>query len=174
MISLSAVTATEDVGEVFRLHREALIRVASRITRDREAAEDVVQEVCLSALNHKEKIEGSASVRAYLFRMVVNKSIDFFRYKARWRRLFSFLEKTEVVAFEATDSLVEDNRLRIKALVNELPSKLRLPLLLAEYEELPYREIAEILNVPEATVKTRIFRAREKLRSMAEAKGMLS
>ena len=67
----------------------------------------------------------------------------------------------------ADDRLQQDqSRQQIQAALNKLPKRMRIIMLLKEWEEFSYEEIAEIMNCSRGTVKSRIFRAREKLRPM--------
>ncbi|OGJ92306.1 MAG: hypothetical protein A2268_06135 [Candidatus Raymondbacteria bacterium RifOxyA12_full_50_37] len=169
----SAIAYSEDIGSVVRQNEDMLLRVARCITRDRESAKDALQDAVLSVLTSKGSFTGAASLKTYLYRTVVNKCIDTNRRNARWRTLLFFMRPEDLSPGAVPVPESASQGMVIKDFINRLPDKIRIPFILAECEELPYQEISEILQVPLNTVRTRIFRAREKLRGLALKRGIL-
>jgi RNA polymerase sigma-70 factor, ECF subfamily len=152
-----------ELEAVARQYQPVLQKVAYRLTGDRETARDLVQEAYLTYLESADAFRGGASLKTYLYRIVINKSLNEVKRRQRWfgfREVFtrekSNEDKGPGPALEADDLL--------RKLFRGLPAKYRLPLVLAEADGMPYEEIAGVLKISVNTVRTRIFRCREKLR----------
>jgi len=158
-----AAMGRRDDGQALNRHQSALINVAYRITNDMETARDVVQDTYLTVLAAGDKFEGASSLKTYLYRIVINKCIDLRRRKTRWYATLEAFFRETVLFHQNTDEDM-DNRELVRLLFKEIPDAFRVPLILAEADGMSYEEIAETLGVSLNTVRTRIFRCREKLR----------
>jgi RNA polymerase sigma-70 factor (ECF subfamily) len=144
--------------------------VARGIVFDRETARDIVQETFISFYTSLPRFNGKASIRTYLYRIAVNKSIDHVRKMRTRARLQSKLT-ADFETPEDPTGRVED-RILLKEALGSLPVKLRIPLVMVECERLTYGEVARILEIPLNTVRTRIYRARERLRKVLQERGI--
>jgi len=137
--------------------------IAYRITGDLECARDVVQDTYVTVLNTGSAFRGYSSLKTYLYRIVINKSIDEHRRRKRW---FGFVEKISNEQCDAHGALDEamDRRKTVNDVLAKMPANLRLPLVLADVNGLSYNEIAETMDISVNCVRTRIFRCREKMR----------
>jgi RNA polymerase sigma-70 factor, ECF subfamily len=150
-----------------------LIAIAYRITGDMESAKDAVQEAYVAALMPDNTFGGFSSIKTYLYRIVINKSID---AKRHWKRRLSLLFSLHAEPSETESNLLDDidrNEL-VRKLLSKIPDEFRIPLVLAEVDGMSYLEIAESLHISLNTVRTRIFRAREKLRKEFKKMGWIS
>ncbi|WP_339213634.1 sigma-70 family RNA polymerase sigma factor [Solibacillus sp. FSL W8-0372] len=153
-----------------RTHGEELLRLSYTYVKNKEMAEDIVQDVLLKAYEQQDKFRGDASYRTYLYRMTINRSYDYLRswsYKNtvltnKIQEIFQVTKSTEQQVFEQND-----NRLLGNAVL-DLPVKYREIIILFYYKELKIDEIAELLSISDNTVKTRLKRGREKLRKQLE------
>ena len=153
-----------------RTHGEELLRLSYTYVKNKEMAEDIVQDVLLKAYEQHDKFRGDASYRTYLYRMIINRSYDYLRswsYKNtvltnKIQEIFQVTKSTEQQVFEQND-----NRLLGDAVL-DLPVKYREIIILFYYKELKIDEIAELLSISDNTVKTRLKRGREKLRKQLE------
>lgn len=153
-----------------RTHGEELLRLSYTYVKNKEMAEDIVQDVLLKAYEQHDKFRGDASYRTYLYRMIINRSYDYLRswsYKNtvltnKIQEIFQVTKSTEQQVFEQND-----NRL-LGDTVLDLPVKYREIIILFYYKELKIDEIAELLSISDNTVKTRLKRGREKLRKQLE------
>ena len=148
------------------VHLDALYSFALKLSRSRDDAEDLVSDTMLRALERWEQYRLGTNIRAWLF------TILYHVFVSRKRRIDARevqppeLEDGTPV-FEAVgeadpegrfyDSFLDDE---IKAAILALPDEYRATLVLSDLHQLPYLEIAQILNVPEGTVKSRLFRGR--------------
>ena len=146
-------------------------RFASRQTGDSDAAKDVLQESWLAIVRGIRKLDDPAGFRAWAYRIVANKSADWIRRKQRTRAVTEELEKEpEQFAEQFGEGNIErqDDITRLRRALKLLPKDRRTILSLRYVDELSTREIAGILGVPEGTVKSRLYHAREELKHVLE------
>ena len=137
--------------------------IAYRITGDMESAKDVVQDSYVAALKPNNAFGGFSSLKTYLYRIVINKSID---AKRNWKRRLGALIALKTESSGTESNLLDemDRKELVRKLLSKVPDDFRIPLILAEVDGMSYGEISETLRISLNTVRTRIFRAREKLR----------
>jgi len=164
----------EEAFEELVVRYEAPFRkLAYGLVRDWGLAEDIAQDVFIRAYQKAATYRGGASVKAWLYRIVMNRAYDELRRLHRKREVP--LEQAGVPgraermeAFHAsTQALVEASELqsRIATALADLRPEYRTPLVLREIDGMTYREIAELLDWPLGTVQIRIHRGRLELRS---------
>lgn len=143
-------------------HARFLYRVAWSVLRHADEAEDCVQEALLK-LYRGESWREMANERAFLGSVIWRMAID--RRGARGPAAEEGAELQIVDARRTPESAAADTdeRLLLRELIAELPDDLRDTLRLSALEELNSREIGELMNVPEGTVRTRLMRARAEL-----------
>ena len=160
---------------VMRRHNRRLYRVARAMLRDSAEAEDALQDAYLAAFQAMGNYRGDASLATWLSRVVVNQCLGRLRRQARRDNIVPMVsmdaEEQEYSAmpsdkFEAPDHAFARAELRavLERKLDELPEAFRTVFMLRCVEELSVEETAQILNIPEATVRTRHFRARGLLR----------
>lgn len=156
--------AVPKIEEVIAEHGDYLLRVAYLYVKNRATAEDIVQDVFISFYQKQAQYRGDASLRTYLVKMTVNRSHDYLRSWTH-KRIILF-EKIIRTGTNATpeQALIEkvENRELVEALFT-LSIAYREVLILYYFEEMTTVEIAELLDCPEATVRTRLRRARKQL-----------
>jgi RNA polymerase sigma-70 factor, ECF subfamily len=150
-------------GELFRRHRDVLWAVALRTTGNPAEAEDALQEAMISALRSVERFERRSAVRTWLFRIVVNASLDRLRRNAA--RPATPLDGVDPAHPTDETQRVAD-RLDIIAALQQLSPGQRAAVVLVHIEGLSVAEAAEVLELPEGTVKSRCSRARAQLAAM--------
>lgn len=146
-----------------RRHQSGLIRLCLRFVKDMDAAEDVVQESFIKAYERLASFEGRASFKSWLYQIAVNTA----KNKLRDRRgEMKDLEDVQLgVAAEAESGLVHQAVSHLIAKhIEELPFKQRTALTLRIYEDLSFKEIAEIMECPYDTAKANYRHALLKLR----------
>lgn len=151
-----------------------MFALARHYTRNAAELEDIVQDTFLKAFTHLSSFERQSSLYTWLARIAINTSLDFL--KRHGRSPVQAVEDLEVVqSFErsrpnshspAPDSRLEREEIaRItQEVLAELPEIFRTVLVLREFEDLPYQEIADILGISIGTVESRLFRARARFR----------
>jgi RNA polymerase sigma-70 factor, ECF subfamily len=170
------IAAADEIATNFRRDlvacRQSLINVAAHIMNDSEAARDIVQDTYVTVLEKGNAFNGCSSLKTYLYRIVINKSIDA-RRRERRREVFGVFGR-ERAAQGCDPERDADNRDLVSKLLAEIPDTYRIPLVLAEVDGMSYEEIAETLRISMSAVRTRVFRCREKLRKVLEKNGWTS
>ena len=156
----AASNRTESFAALIQRQSGFVFRVAFCVLHNAQDAEDVAQEAFLK-LHRKGRWEEIKDERAYLARVTWRLAIT-----KRMRRHDSTLAPNFPSPVPTPEELVtqSDWRQRIHLLIDTLPEELRDPLLLSMTEELKSHEIADVLGVPEGTVRNRLFRARQLLK----------
>src|SRR5215475_9349604 len=154
--------------------RPFLLQIAVASARNPTDAEDIVQEALMRGFRGFKRFRGDCPLRIWLSRIVVRVAINHHRNVARRLKrwiFFADLEMTHpdgsVQEFEPPDpSAVFDREavLDLRKHVNRLPDEFRMPLVMLAVDGLTIPEIAAILEIPEGTVKSRIFYARKRLK----------
>ena len=161
-------------------YMDQLYSHALRLTKNPADAEDLVQETYLKGYKAFNSFKDGTNLRAWLFRILTNSFINAYRKK---QRSFDEQEVEDIEAFNtlssadyssnthlgisAEDALFE--RLtddEIQTAIDSLPSTYKDVVLLADVQGFSYKEIAEILDVPDGTVMSRLHRARAKLKDL--------
>jgi RNA polymerase sigma-70 factor, ECF subfamily len=141
-------------------------RVAHGVLRNAADAEDVAQETLLRAYQRFDRLRDTARFRSWLVRIAFRLALDRWRSaKRRQQRETKWAEPHHQSASPTAADIAAANafRLRLDKAMAELPEKSRLVLLLAAIEGYTLAEVAEILDVPVGTVKSRLFFARKQL-----------
>jgi RNA polymerase sigma-70 factor (ECF subfamily) len=158
---------TLDAEVIVREYYPYLYRLTYSIVRDPAEADDLAQETLFTAFKKLGQFQPGSNFRAWLSTIAVNKSRDRLRRRRSRRRLQQTLQA--LASFIRTTPSPEEvlvNKERNEALwtaVDALGEKHRLPLILRYVHNLPVREIAEILQVKEGTIYSRLHYANEKL-----------
>ncbi len=137
-------------------------------TRNDEDAEDLTQMALFKIYNSLEHFRFEAEFKTYLYRINSNLIKNYFR-KKKIRSLFSFLEFDETDMTEQAQKTNRDlDKERLWKHIESLPAKQRLVLILRLSQELPYKQIGEILNMKEGTAKVNYHHAITRLRTLME------
>ena len=144
-----------------------LRRYALALTRDRDTADEVVQDTLERALRKKHLWHRRGTIRSWLFRILYRQSVDHFRRQRR-DEVPADTDMIDGVASLPSSQEQRIDCLKMAEALDRLPQEQRAVVLLAALEGLPYDEIAEIMGVPVGTVRSRLSRAREALRLFRE------
>jgi RNA polymerase sigma-70 factor (ECF subfamily) len=168
---------------LMRRYNGRLFRVARSIVKDEAEAEDALQDSYLQAYRRIGEFRGDAQLSTWLTRIVVNQSLMRLRKQKRDRVVVPFRarsdssavdqETIEDVADKQTESpsnavLRAEVRRMLERRIDELPVAFRTVFVMREVEDMTVQETAACLSIPEATVRTRLFRARAMLRQSLE------
>lgn len=167
---------------------DLLYNFALRTTGDPDDAKDLLQETFLKAYRFWDKYEKGTNIRAWLFRIMKNSYINRYRKETREPGKVDF-EDVENFYDSIRDDSKETSDLQqrmfgdllgdeVTAALQELPDDFRTVVILCDIEELTYEEIAEFLNCPIGTVRSRLHRGRKmlqaRLHQYARKRGLLS
>ena len=148
-------------------------RVAYAVLRNREDAEDVAQEAFVKAHRSFRELRDRERFRAWLVRMTWRLAIDRQRSDRRRAARDRSPEGDSSVAQGFSPAVVEDlvareRAERLWAAIDALPDKLRVAIVLANIEEHDLGEVSRLLSLPEGTVKSRLFLARQRLKELLQ------
>ena len=155
---------------LMRRHNRRLYRIARSVLRDDADAEDALQESYLAAYRSIGAFRGESSLATWLSRLVLNQCFARQRRDKRRGTIVSIVPEAEgdvgEADFETPDRLLVRSQLRalLQRRLDELPEAFRTVFVLRCVEELSVEETAELLAIPQATVRSRHFRARGLLR----------
>lgn len=156
-------------------HLDAMYNFALRLTANPDDAEDLVQESIVKAFRFFSSYERGTNAKAWLFRILKNSFINDYRktskqpYKVDYNDVDSYYESVKSEQSDTTDlqskmfrELLDDD---ITDALARLPEDFRIVVLLSDIDEFTYEEIANMLDVPIGTVRSRLHRGRKLLRA---------
>jgi RNA polymerase sigma-70 factor (ECF subfamily) len=144
-------------------------RVAYSVLRHREDAEDVAQEAFAKAYRRFRQLRDRDRFRAWLVRMTWRLALD--RQRSDRRRVVREMQHHAPVQLAATavdDMLSRERAERLWQAIDRLPEKLRIVVVLANIEEHDVAEVARLTRLPDGTVKSRLFLARQRLKELLQ------
>jgi RNA polymerase sigma-70 factor (ECF subfamily) len=172
---MTGADRSKEFEEVALVHLDALYRTAHRLTGRPEEAEDLVQETFLKAFRSFHQFTPGTNCRAWLYKILRNTLAT--RHEKRGRDPVGGVPLDDVEPFLGAEDpdlglapetyeallgrVLEDD---VRDALMALPEAYRAVVILADLESLPYREIAEVMDVPIGTVMSRLFRGRRALR----------
>jgi RNA polymerase sigma factor (sigma-70 family) len=153
-----------DIEEIIAEHGDYILRVAYLYVKNRATAEDIVQDVFIVFYEKQEQYRGDASLRTYLVKMTVNRSHDYLRsWKSRRITLLERVTGKDTHQTPEREMLEKVEKQELVEALFTLSINYREVLILYYFEEMTTIEIAKLLDSPEATIRTRLQRARKQL-----------
>ena len=173
LVRLAQEGSKADFGKLVNQYYEMVYSVAYGVLRHSETSRDVTQEVFMKAYRDIGKFAGQSKFKTWLYRITVNAAID----KTRQRRPMESLDATDVSDDEDRPAVIitekgpgprdltaqSELRQILEKAIGQLSPEHRAVMVLREWQDLSYEEIAETLGVQVGTVMSRIFYARKKL-----------
>jgi len=160
-------------AELYRRLQRPLYGYLMKLVREREMVEDVLNETMLEVWRQAARYEGRASVNTWVFSIAHHRAVSRLRKKRE-----SALDEEAAAAIEDEAPTPDENAVTsdmnrlIAALMEQLSFEHREILHLAYYQEFSVQEIADALDLPANTVKTRMFYARQRLKVLLEKSGI--
>ncbi len=146
-------------------HKEKVRNIIYLTLNNHELVDDIAQEVFLTVYKNLKRFRFESQFTTWLYRITINKCKDHLR-KIKIRSIFTPIKDEEEDFGYSTSPDEKDIAEIVRKAIDQLPEKLKIPLLLKDIEGLSYQEIAESIQCEIGTVKSRIFRAREGLRNI--------
>lgn len=148
-------------------HKEKVRNIIYMTMNNSAMVDDIAQDVFITIYRNLKHFRFESQFTTWLYRITVNKCKDYLR-RMNVRKIFSPIEE----GYEVSEyhSPVENNDISkiVTNAISKLPVKLKMPLILKDIEGFSYQEISETLNCEMGTVKSRIFRGREKLKEILQ------
>jgi RNA polymerase sigma-70 factor (ECF subfamily) len=155
---------------------DGLYGYAMVLTRNHAEAEDLVQETYVRAIQAMKRLRGDSNVKGWLFTILRNIWLNQLRKRRNGPQMIQIEARDGIAASVAEPSkdsydlyVSKLETQRVRAAIQKLPVEFREIILLREYEDLSYQEVAGVLGCPVGTVMSRLGRARAKLRLLLEA-----
>lgn len=161
-----------DFERLIKMYESGVFRVAIGLLHNKEDAEEVTQDVFLKLYSSLSSFDRRAAFTTWLYRIAINTSLNFLRKKRNkvfWSELktiFQFSSKEPSAEAKMTERL--DYEI-VKHAIDSLPKNQRLAFVLTKYEELPQRQVAEIMKTSEGAVEQLVLRAKNNLRKKMAA-----
>jgi RNA polymerase sigma-70 factor (ECF subfamily) len=170
-VSMTALAAAQDELELaVRDHAQFVFRVAYSVLRDHHEAEDAAQETFLRMVRNRKRMSDVRDVRAWLARVAYRVALDRAQQKRRATAVPLDDAAADVRALHAAglgaEQIAAERQMSelMSRLIAALPPDLRDAVTLSTVEEMTAAEVAAVLDIPEATVRTRMMRVRQLLR----------
>jgi RNA polymerase sigma-70 factor (ECF subfamily) len=163
---MNTIGASENVHEQIAALLPRLRRFARNLTRNPHDADDVVQIAVERALLKLEQWRRDARLDSWMFKIVRNVWIDELRARGRRDKIFLAAEAGENVGEAVMER--EAELMSVQSAMARLPEEQRMAVSLVLVEGLPYKEAAEVLDVPIGTLTSRLARGREALQAMLD------
>ena len=153
-------------GQLVERYAEQARRVARAVLQDPDDADDAAQDAMLAALVKLDQYDASRPFGPWLMRIVANAATD--RRRRRKVRSAVSLDEGLVAGGPRPDVVAEREILlvRLREALAELPERRRIAVVLFDVEGYSHAEIAEVLGIPEGTVRSEVFHARRRLRTL--------
>jgi RNA polymerase sigma-70 factor (ECF subfamily) len=163
--------STPEFDQILINNTEFLKPFAFTLTKDQDAAKDLVQETLFRALANKEKYNIGTNIKAWMYTIMRNIFINNYRRRSKQQTIFDhtandFLIDTNQVTV-TNDAIATLNLKEVQEAIHKLPEIFRNPFLLY-FDGYKYHEIADMLHEPLGTIKSRIHFARKLLKSQIE------
>lgn len=152
-----------------------LVRLAFSYVKEAESAKDIVQNAFIKCYKNLDSFRYDAQLKTWLYRITINECKDYLKsWNYKMVQVKSFVNETAKSILPSTEKAVIDkyNNEEIKDTIFSLPKVYREVVYLYFYESLKTEEIAEVLDIPVNTVKTRLRRAKQRLEPMIKEAGL--
>lgn len=158
-------------------YKDQVLKICYGLTQNQSDAEDVAQEVFIEVYQSLSTFRNESKFSTWIYRISINKSLNFIRKQKRLK-IFNSIEELftgkNVNRIEQADSSrlpddfsdPEHETKQLKAAISMLPEPQKIALSLFTYQELSYKQIAEVMNVSLASVESLIFRSKKNLRKI--------
>lgn len=171
-LSSKGTTGCPDIEQLMRSYGNDVLQTAYSYVKDVHIAEDLFQEVFIKVYKMIGTFRGESSIKTWILRIAANTCKDYLKsaYSRKVVPMMEFAEEaiTSEDDYEEVES--EDTAQAVKNAVMQLPENHREVVMMVYYQEMSLDEAATVLEVPVGTVKSRLARAREKLKEKLEGR----
>ena len=167
---VEAVPECPDLESMMRTYGNDVLRTAYMYVKDIHTAEDIFQEVFIKADRNKESFRGESSVKTWLIRITVNACKDYLKsaYNRRVTPLQEFQENALMSENDFDGIERKETQQEVRDAVMSLPETHRDVVLCVYFQNMTVPEAAKVLGLAEGTVKSRLSRAKDKLKQLLE------
>jgi RNA polymerase sigma-70 factor (ECF subfamily) len=158
-------------GELVNRYQKVVFNVAYRMVNDFDAAEDITQIVFIKSYEKMNSFNPKYRFFSWLYRIAINEALNHINQRKRMTELTADM----VSKGRTPDEVYSDNELSQKMgeALTELDPTYRVVVVLKHFRDLSYKEMSDILEIPEKTVKSRLFTGRQLLRKVLVTRGII-
>ncbi len=171
-VELSENIPGYDIETLIRQYGNDVLRTAYMYVKDVHTAEDIFQDVFIKVNQKLATFEGNSSIKTWIIRITINTCKDYL--KSAWNRrvtpMMEYQEDAIVSDTDYDDVEKQDTRELIQKTVLGLPAKYKDIVLCVYFQDMTITEAAQALNIAEGTAKSRLSRARQRLKSILEGR----
>jgi RNA polymerase sigma factor (sigma-70 family) len=162
-----------DFKYIYDIYHLMVFNLSIQYVQNLEDAEEITQDVFIQVYNSINSFHQKSTIKTWIYRITINKSLDFIKQKNSKKRFFIFGKKVEndfeinnITNFENPENIIEnlENNKLIFYLINQLPENQKTAFLLSKIEDNTNTEISEIMNISISAVESLIFRAKKNLK----------
>lgn len=167
---ISSNSPAYEIEALIRDYGNDVLRTAYMYVKDVHTAEDIFQEVFIKVNKNLSTFQGKSSIKTWIIRITINACKDYLKsaYKRRVVPMREYQEDAIVSESDYEEVENQDTNYLIKETILSLPTKYKEMVLCVYYQEMTIAEAAETLGIPEGTAKSRLSRARQRLKDMLE------
>lgn len=160
-------------------YKVLVYNVALHYLQNSEDAEEVTQDVFVQAFQSLNNFEHKSTLKTWIYRITINKSIDYIKHKNSQKRFFIFGKKTTNTAeinslsnFDHPGILMEqkENAAILFSIINQLPENQKTAFILSKLDGLSNPEISEVMNLSISAIESLVFRAKQNLKEKLSKK----
>lgn len=169
-------TSVLSISALVETYQHLVFNTCFMFLKNREDAEDVAQEVFVEVYKSMDRFRGDSAVSTWIYRIAVNRSMDYIRMKSRKKRSFfaftSFdnenLERLQIkdMSNPVTEIEEKEKRLLIEAAIEQLPERQRIAFVLAKVDGLKQEQVADIMETTVGSVESLLIRAKRRLKEL--------
>ena len=149
------------MSEVLSSYGNTLLRMCFLYLKDSHLAEDAVQDTLIKIYKNYDKFEGNSDVKTWVMRIAINVCKNYLR-SSWWKRIDESAILENIPVYSSYETNVQDDT--VVAEIMKLSPKYKDVIILYYYQEMKIRQISDVLKIPEATVSTRLSRAKNILK----------
>lgn len=156
-------------------YEKPVFNAAYRMLGNRAEASDVTQSVFLKVFEHLDEYESKFRFFSWVYRIAINESLDQLQLRQRLEADGDkFIDELAVSTAATPEDLVDTSHLHdlVQAVLMELQEDYRAVIVLRHFAECSYEQMAEVLHVPEKTIKSRLYSARQAMKEKLRARGV--
>jgi RNA polymerase sigma-70 factor, ECF subfamily len=159
--------------KIYKEYKQAIFKFTYNYTKDINEQEELVQDIFYNIFIALKNFKSRSSIKTYIYSIARNRCIEFIKNKIRERKKISKIirlyEDKVQESIQEKFIMTEDIKYFL-SIIGKLPENYREIYYLAEVQNLKYKEVSDILKIPEGTVKSRLNRAKEKILEMINDK----
>ena len=159
-----------DLESLMRTYGNDVLRTAYMYVKDIHTAEDIFQEVFIKVNANLHNFQGNSSIKTWIIRIAINTCKDFLKsaYARRIVPMEEFMEDSLIAEDSFADVERQETIQSVKDAVMELPEHYKDVIMCVYFQEMSMDQAAQMLNMPVGTIKSRLARAKEKLKDIME------